>query len=89
MVEPRRYIPKDTDPEAYDVQVLAYRRMGGVGRTAVMFRLTEMARKNAAAGIRERHPEYDEESVRIALFRLRFGADLARDVWPGREIPEP
>jgi len=40
-VEPRSFIPKDTDPEAYDVQIRAYRRMGGIGRTAVMFRLTE------------------------------------------------
>ncbi len=88
-MEPRSFIPKDTDPEAYDVQIRAYRRMGGIGRTAVMFRLTEMARKVAAAGIRERHPDYDEEHVRMALFRLRFGDDLARQVFPDRELPDP
>ena len=88
-MEPRSFIPKDTDPEAYDVQIRAYRRMGGIGRTAVMFRLTEMARKIAAAGIRERHPDYDEEHVRTALFRLRFGDELARQIFPDRELPDP
>jgi hypothetical protein len=75
--------------EAYDLQTLAYRRMGGVGRTGVMFRLTEMARNNAAAGIRERHPEYDDASVKLALFRLLFGDELAREVWPDQPLPDP
>jgi hypothetical protein len=88
-MESRSFVPRDTDPEAYDIQTLSYRRMGGIGRTAVMFRLTEMARKNAASGIRERHPDYDEEQFRLALFRLRFGDELARQVFPGRALPDP
>lgn len=83
------FLPADTDLEAREVQTCAYRRMGGKGRTGVMFRLTAMASENALAGIRERHPDYDEESVRIALFRLRYGDELARLVFPDREIPEP
>lgn len=84
-----RYIPWDTLPEAYEVQIEAYRRMGGKGRTAVMFRLSGMARQIAAAGIRERHPDYDEEQVRMALFRLLFGDDLSRRVWPERDPVDP
>ena len=88
-MEARRFTPRDTDPGAYDLQIHLYRRMGGIGRTAVMYRLTDMARRIAAAGIRERHPDYDEERVRMALFRLRFGDELTRRVFPDRALPDP
>lgn len=79
----------DTDPEAHRVQMDAYRRMGGRGRSAVMFRLTEMARRNARAGIRERHPEYGEPELDRAFCRLVLGDELARAVWPGEELVDP
>src|SRR6266536_1798801 len=43
-------VPMDTTPEAYAAQIEAYRRMGGKERTAVTFRLNELARETAAAG---------------------------------------
>jgi hypothetical protein len=82
-------IPLDTTPEAYAAQIEAYRRMGGKERTAVMFRLNELARATAVAGIRARHPDYGEEQVRLALFRLILGDELTRAVWPGRELVDP
>jgi hypothetical protein len=82
-------IPPDTSPEAHQAQAEAYRRMGGTARSAVMFRLTDLARRNAIAGIRERHPEYDETQVRRAFGRLVLGEDLARQVWPGVEPAKP
>lgn len=88
-MSPRSFTPHDTDPEANEVQTDAYRRMGGAGRTAVMFRLTAMAKENAAAGIRERHPDYDEERVRLALCRLLYGDDLTRRAFRIRELPDP
>ena len=54
----------DTSPDANAIQVEAYRRMGGTGRAQVMFRLGEMARQTTAAGIRSRHPDYDDDQVR-------------------------
>ncbi|MBI4161015.1 MAG: hypothetical protein HY509_01045 [Acidobacteria bacterium] len=88
-MDPRRFIPPDTLPEAYDAQIEAYRRLDGKGRTAVVFRLNEIAQRSATAGIAGRHPDYDRERLRMALFRLRFGDDLARRVWPGRELVDP
>jgi len=82
-------IPLDTTPEAHAAQIEAYRRMGGKERTAVMFRLNELARATAVAGIRTRHPGYGEEQVRLALFRLIFGDELTRAVWPGRDLVDP
>jgi hypothetical protein len=85
----RRDIPDDTDQEAHAAQNDAYRRMGGTGRTAVMLRLTAMARANARAGIAERHPEYDGAQCHRALFRLMYGDALANAVWPGAPLVAP
>jgi hypothetical protein len=63
--------------------------MGGTRRVAVMFRLSEAARRWSLGGIRGRHPEYDEMQVRLALARLTLGDDLVRRVWPGRPLPDP
>jgi len=82
-------IAADTSPDADAVQLEAYRRMGGPGRAQVMFRLSEMARRTTEAGIRRRHPEYDDGHVMLALARLLHGDDLVRRVWPGRELVAP
>jgi hypothetical protein len=79
----------DTADEARRVQLATYRRLGGAGRTEAMFRLNELARELALAGIRSRHPEYDEEDVRRALVCLKYGPELARAVFPGRDRLDP
>jgi hypothetical protein len=83
------FIPHDTTPDAYWAQVEALRRMGGRGRSEVMFRLTDMARKTAMAGIRSRHPNYDEDQVLRAFARLVLGDALVREVWPDKDLVEP
>jgi hypothetical protein len=40
------------------------------------------------AGIRSRHPGYDDAQVKLALARLISSDDLARRVWPDRELVE-
>jgi hypothetical protein len=82
-------VPLDTSGRAYEVQRDVYLRLGGAGRTAVMFRLNDAVRRLAMAGIRARHPGYDEEQVRRAYGRLVLGDALARAVWPGRELVDP
>ncbi len=82
-------IAGDTSPGADAAQVEAYRRMGGAGRAQVMFRLCEMSRQVAEAGIRARHPHYDDTQVRLALARLVYGDDLVRSAWAGHELVEP
>lgn len=82
-------VPLDTAPDAHAAQTEAYRRLGGKERTAIMFRLNQMAREAAAAGIRSRHPEYSDEQVRHALYRLMLGDELTLAVWPDRKLLEP
>lgn len=60
----------------------AYRRMSGEQRVAIAANLSEDVREIARAGIRARHPAYDDEQVRYALFRLLLGDELFRRAWP-------
>lgn len=79
----------DTSPDAHEAQIQAYRRMGGAGRVAVMFRLSESARGWSIAGIRRRHPHYDDFQLRLALARMTLGDDVVRQVWPDCELLDP
>ena len=81
--------PLDTSPEADLAQVDAYRRMSGSDRAAVVFRLNDLARQAAMAGIRARHPDYDEARQRLAYARLVLGDELTRKVWPHHPLVEP
>jgi hypothetical protein len=81
--------PADTSGDAYLLQIEAYRAMGGPARCAVGFRLAEFAQLVAETGIRTRHPEYDDERVRKALFRLRLGDELMRTIWPNDDLVAP
>jgi hypothetical protein len=81
--------PADTSPEAWAAQAEALRRMGGAARTGIVFALNEQARQLAMAGIRARHPDYAEEEVRFAWFRLKLGDELTRKVWPDRPLVDP
>jgi hypothetical protein len=52
--------------------------------------MAAFAREVAAAGIMLRHPDYDEDQVRWALFRHRLRDDrLFRDVWPNAPLLAP
>jgi hypothetical protein len=83
------FVAADTTPDVHAMQIEAYRRMGGPARCAIAFRLTELAWLAAQAGIRERHPEYDDDRVRKALFRLRLGDELMRTIWPNDDLVAP
>jgi hypothetical protein len=81
--------PLDTTADAYRAQIEAYRRMGGPARAAVVFRLNDLAREAAIAGIRARHADYDDEHRRLAYARLVLGDEVMRKVWPQHDLVEP
>ena len=84
MVEVPRLL--DTTPEVRRRQIAALRAMGMEGRSRAMLELNQLAREFALAGIRMRHPDYDDEKVRMAFFRLTFGRKLFRDVYGDVEV---
>ncbi len=81
--------PADTTPEAWAAQLALLRRMSGAQRVAIAFRLTRLAREASRAGIRARHPDYGEDEVRRAFFRMLHGDAITSRVWPDRELLEP
>lgn len=79
----------DTSPAADAVQLEVYRRMAPEARLRVGLELTELSRGLLVAGVRARHPEYDEEQVRLAAIRLWLGPELFRRAYAGACELEP
>ena len=76
----------DTHPESHRVQIEALRRTSPDRRAAMAVELTHEVRKIAVDGVRQRHPEYDDETVHRALMRLLYGDEVFRRVWPGAPL---
>ena len=74
--------PLDTTRDALDIQVAAWRAMGGNARASAAIELSESIREISAAGIAKRHPEYSQLEVKLALFRLLHGDELFSRAWP-------
>ncbi|MDJ0838667.1 MAG: hypothetical protein QNK37_19275 [Acidobacteriota bacterium] len=82
-------IPADTDPQAYAVQLEIWRRMSTKDKFAQVVQLSNDTRSIVMDGVRNRHPEYDDEQVKHASFRLFLGDMLYRKVWPDRKLLTP
>ena len=67
---------EDTSVEAARAQQAAYRRAGREGRLEMALQLSVLSRSCSKAGIRKRHPAYDDETVEQALRGLVLGSDL-------------
>lgn len=77
----------DTTPEADRVQLEVFRNMGPEKRLEVAIALSQTSRKLLAEGVRLRHPDYDEEQVRLAVIRLTLPEDLFLAAYPeGKDI---
>lgn len=81
--------PHDTDAASHSAQIEIYRRLGPTGRSKAAFGLMALAREVVVAGIRSRHPDYDEQQLRQALLRLRHGDEAALSVWPADPLVDP
>lgn len=81
--------PADTEAAANGRQVAIYRAMPPAQRVALAVEMSEEAAAVAAAGIRARHPDYDEAQVQSALRRLRLGDDLVIAAWPRQPLVAP
>ncbi|MBA3395240.1 MAG: hypothetical protein H0T89_21510 [Deltaproteobacteria bacterium] len=79
----------DTTPDAAEQQLAIYRRMSPAQRCAIAAQMSAEARAITMAGIRRRHPEYDAEQARLALFRLLLGDEMFKRVWPHAATLDP
>lgn len=76
----------DTTREARAVQVRALRSIGMAGRIAMTFELSDNMRETVAAGVRYRHPQWDERAVEREVLRLMIGDELFREAF-GKDRP--
>jgi len=74
----RSILGADTSKEAMRVQMAVLRKLGPERRLQMALELSETVRAVSEAGIRHRHPEYDERQVRRALIRMVLGDELFR-----------
>lgn len=63
----------DTSRGVAAVQIQMYRDAGEAGRAEIMADLSDALRELAAAGVRHRHPEYDDEQVREEVLAVFYG----------------
>lgn len=79
-------VPVDTTKEAAREQYQRFRQMSPAERAQVTFQLSDMMRSMAEKGVRRRHPEYDQQTVRLALIRLTAGEEVFNRFFPDREV---
>ncbi len=79
----------DTTAEAERVQIEIFRRMPPGQRLQSASALYRMARSLMETGVRMRHPDYNDEQVRLAVIQLTLPEELflaayphARDILP-------
>jgi hypothetical protein len=76
------FVESDTRPDAAAVHRVVLAARTGEQRIQDICETSLMMREVARSGVRNRHPEYDERGVELALHRLWLGDDVARRVWP-------
>jgi hypothetical protein len=64
---------QDTTPEAKQIQIEGYRRMGAQRRIEIALDLSETVRELAKVRIRKQHPDFDEQAVHDQLMWELYG----------------
>ena len=61
-------------------------KLGMEGRARMAIELSDGLRSIIESGVRQRHPDYDENMVRLAAVRIAIGEELFRQAYPDVEI---
>jgi hypothetical protein len=78
-------IRADTTFEAACRQNEVLRRIGIAGRAAMTFELSDNLRRIVEDGVRDRHPDWDEQAVRLRVIRLTLGERLFNETFGDTE----
>ncbi len=78
-------IPSDTTVEAARKQFEILRRLDMNARANITFQLSNNLRQTVEAGVRHRHPDYNEEQIKSEVLRLMVGERLFRQVFGDAE----
>ncbi len=73
-------IPSDTTVDAARKQFEILRRLGPEVRAKIAFELSDNLRSLVEAGVRLRHPDYNEQKIKQEVLRLMIGEELFQRV---------
>lgn len=76
----------DTSPDAEAVRLEVLRRLTPEERARWTDEMSNERFEVARNGIRLRHPEYDDDDVRLAMLRLLHGDELVRTIYPAESL---
>jgi hypothetical protein len=79
-------IPRDTTPDAARKQHEIFRSMSIEDRANLTFELSDRVKQITLAGIRHRHPDYDEKQVRQAWHYMILDRKTYNDLYKNSEI---
>jgi len=74
-------IPADTTIEAARKQFEILRRLDAETRLKMAFELSDNLRSIVEAGVRLRHPQYDEQQINRQVIRLMIGEALFKQIY--------
>jgi len=77
----RSTLSRDTSPEAEAKQLEILRAMPPWRKLQLVNEAIKTSRALARAGLRDRHPDADEEEIQRRLFDLLLGEELAERVY--------
>ena len=72
--------------DADEVYLDVLRQLGPAGRARLGFALSAAGRRLSEAGVRRRHPDYDDRKVQLGAIKLAIGSELFAQVYPGQDV---
>ncbi len=78
-------IPSDTTLEAARKEFEILRRLEPQVRARMAFDMSDSLRRIVEAGVRHRHPDFDEKKIKLEVLRLMIGDKLYRQMLKGTE----
>lgn len=79
-------IPSDTTIEATRKQFEILRRLDPQTRAEMTFELSDNLRSIVEAGVKMRHPNFDQQQVEKEVLKLMIGEPLFRQIYPDVKI---
>ena len=79
-------VSEDTTLEVARIQFSIFRKIGIEERANMAIKLSDGLRATIQSGVRQRHPEYNDNMVQLAALRLAIGAQLFRQAYPDIKV---
>lgn len=79
-------VPRDTTLEAIRILFSILRKIGFAGRANVAIELNDGLRAIIESGVRQRHPDYDDNMVYLAALRIAIGKELFHQAYPDIKV---